>query len=72
MFEGQAPITGLSLIVTVKEQLPVLVASSVAEQVTVVVPVANVLPEAGTQVTAGETVQLSVAVAVKVATWLSH
>jgi hypothetical protein len=52
-----------SITVTVNEQLPESVPASVAEQVTVVVPFANVVPEAGTHVTAETPGQLSVAVA---------
>ena len=43
-------ITGVSFIVTVNEQLAVPQVL-VAEQVTVVVPAANVLPDAGEQLT---------------------
>ena len=50
--EGHAPITGLSLIVTENEQEEVP-QEFVAVQVTLVVPVAKVEPEAGTQVTVG-------------------
>ena len=46
MFDGHALITGVSFIVTVNEQLAVPQVL-VAEQVTVVVPAANVLPDAG-------------------------
>jgi hypothetical protein len=72
MFEGQAPITGLSLIITVNVQVEVFVASSVAVHITVVDPILKVLPEGGTQSIAGEAVQLSVADALNVATLLSH
>ena len=50
MFEGQAPITGLSLIVTLNVQVEVP-QELVAVQVTVVVPVTNVEPESGEQTT---------------------
>ena len=59
MLEGHAPITGLSLIVTVKEQLEVLHTLD-AVQVTVVVPVAKVEPDAGTHVTAAAGLPLEV------------
>ena len=71
MFAGQAPIVGgwLSLTVTVKLQEPVLPEDSVAVQVTVVVPLLKVEPDAGEQTTVGAGVQLSVAVGgVKVTT----
>ena len=48
MFAGHAAITGLSFTVTLKEQLDEP-ATLVAVQVTVVVPVANVEPDAGEQ-----------------------
>ena len=53
MSEGQAPMTGLSFIVTLNEQLddPHEFA---AVQVTAVVPVANVLPLAGEQTTVAD------------------
>ena len=47
---GQAPITGLSLIVTLKVQVDEP-QEFVAVQVTVVVPVVNVEPETGEQTT---------------------
>jgi len=53
----------VSLIVTLKVQVPVSVAASVAVQVTVVVPLAKVLPDAGTQATVAPG-QLSTAVGV--------
>src|SRR3982750_3219231 len=70
MFEGHAPITGLSLIVTLNEQLEVP-QEFVAVQDTVVVPVTNVEPEAGEQTTdaAGDPVAVG---SVHVAMWLSH
>ena len=70
MLEGQEPITGLSLIVTENVQLE-LAHGFEAEQVTVVVPVVNVAPDAGEQITG--TTGYPVAVGfVQVATWLSH
>ena len=59
MFAGQALITGVSLIVTLNEQLDEP-QEFVAVQVTLVVPVANVEPEAGEQ----DTVAAGVPVAV--------
>ena len=52
MLEGHAPITGAEFTVTLNEQdeLPQLF---VAVHVTVVVPTANVEPDAGLQVTVG-------------------
>jgi hypothetical protein len=52
MFEGHAPITGLSFIVTENEQLE-LPHEFVAVHVTEVVPIENVDPDAGTHVTVG-------------------
>jgi hypothetical protein len=68
MFAGTVT-TGevVSLTVTAKVLLPVLPATSVAEQVTVVVPIAKVEPEAGEQVEANTPSTLSVADDVKVA-----
>ena len=69
MSEGQAPIMGLSLIVTLKvhDEDPQVF---VAVQVTTVVPVVNVVPDAGEQTTIGE---VPVAAgSVQVAMWLSH
>ena len=62
---GQAPMTGfsVSLSVTVKLQLAMLTDVSVAVQVTVVVPLANVEPDAGLHATVTPG-QLSVAVGV--------
>ena len=59
MSEGHAPITGLSFTVTLKVQVdePQVF---VAVQVTVVVPVENVEPEAGEQDTVGVGVPLAV------------
>jgi hypothetical protein len=53
MFDGQAPITGFSVssMVTVKVQAFVFPLVSVAVQVTVVTPLANVEPLAGTHAT---------------------
>ena len=59
MFNGHAPITGLSLIVTVNEQLEVLHTFD-AVQVTVVVPVEKVEPDAGIQVTVADGLPLEV------------
>ena len=59
MFEGQDPITGLSLIVTVNEQLEVPHKFE-AVHVTVVVPVVKVDPDAGTQVTVADGLPLEV------------
>ena len=59
MFEGHAVITGVSFIVTVNEQLAVPQVL-VAEQVTVVVPAANVEPDAGEQTTDGIGVPVAV------------
>ena len=50
MFEGHAPMIGLSLIVTLNEQLDVPHTLD-AVHVTVVVPVAKVEPDAGTHTT---------------------
>lgn len=62
--------TGLSssTTVTMNEQLPVLLAASVAEQVTLVVPFWNVEPDGGVQVAASDPSQLSVTVGLNVAT----
>jgi hypothetical protein len=59
MSPGHAPITGLSFIVTLNVQLdePQVF---VAVQVTTVVPAANVLPDAGEQVTVGAGVPVAV------------
>jgi len=52
MLAGQVIVGGwLSTTVTLKLQVPVLPEESVAVQVTVFVPLANVLPEAGAQTT---------------------
>src|SRR4026207_390854 len=70
MSEGHAPITGLSLIVTLNEHEDdpqVLVAVHVTE----VVPVTKVEPDAGTHVTVPAGVPVEVGVA-NVTTWLSH
>jgi hypothetical protein len=65
MLPGQVMAGGsVSLTVTVNWQLPVLPCASVAEHVTVVVPLANVEPDAGEQLTAPTPGQLSVAVGV--------
>lgn len=55
------------MIVTVKEQLAESPASSVTVQVTVVVPMGKVEPEAGAQTTVGSG-QLSLVVGVKLTT----
>jgi hypothetical protein len=70
MSKGQAPIAGLSLIVTENEQLE-LPHEFVAVQVTEVVPVANVDPDAGEQLTIAAGVPDDIGF-VHVATWLSH
>ena len=59
MFNGHEPITGLSFMVTVNEQLEVLQTLD-AVQVTVVVPVAKVEPDAGIQVTIADGLPLEV------------
>ena len=61
MSAGQAPITGLSLMVTVNEHAS-LPQEFVAVHVTVVVPVTNVEPEAGEQVTEGAGAPVAVGV----------
>ncbi len=67
MFDGQVIVGAwVSLTVTVKEQVAVLPAPSVAVAVTVVVPRLKVEPDAGLYVTVAE--QLSEAVAAKVTT----
>ncbi|MEK7832822.1 MAG: hypothetical protein AAB401_17150, partial [Acidobacteriota bacterium] len=53
--------------VTVKVQLPELPDKSLAEQVTVVTPIAKLVPEAGEQVTVRAPSQTSLAVAENVA-----
>ena len=58
----------VSWTITLNEALPVLPCASVAEQVTDVVPMAKVEPEAGRQVVATLPSTMSLAVAVKVAT----
>jgi hypothetical protein len=69
MFEGQAPMTGLSLIVTLNEQLEVP-HPLVAVHVTAVVPAENVEPDAGLHDTIG-VVPVDVG-SVHVAVVLSH
>jgi hypothetical protein len=59
MSEGQAPITGLSLIVTLNEQDEVP-HELVAVHVTAVVPVMNVEPDAGTHTTVADPVDVGV------------
>ena len=61
-FAGQV-IEQAATVVTVNVQLPVSATASVAVQVTVVVPAANVDPDGGEQVTVAP-VQLSFAVGV--------
>src|SRR6266581_2658609 len=69
MSEGQLTVGGVvSWTVTLNLQLPALLWASVAEQVTRVVPMAKVLPLAGTQVTASVPSTISLALALKVAT----
>lgn len=64
MFAGQVTVGAwLSTTVTVKVQVPVRLAASVAVQVTVVTPLAKLLPEAGEQATVAPA-QLSEAVGV--------
>jgi hypothetical protein len=64
MFAGHV-IAGnwASITVTVNEQLPGLPTASVVEQLTVVTPLAKVVPEAGVQIGVFTPGQLSVAVA---------
>src|SRR5262245_15739517 len=65
MFEGQEIAGGCrSLMVTVNEQDPAFPLASVAEQVTVVVPLGKLEPDGGVQVTVPTPGQLSVAVGV--------
>ena len=59
MFEGHAPMTGVSFIVTVNEQLDVP-QTLVAVHVTVVVSVAKVEPDAGEQTTVAAGLPLDV------------
>ena len=66
MFDGHAPITGLSLMVTVNEQLEVPQRLE-AVHVTVVVPVAKVEPDAGEHTTVAVGLPLEVGL-VQVAT----
>ena len=61
MSEGQAAITGLSLMVTLNEHDEVP-QELVAVHVTAVVPVTNVEPEAGTQATEAAGVPVAVGV----------
>ena len=70
MSEGQAPITGLWLIVTENEQLDVP-HEFVAVQVTVVVPGANVEPDTGEHATVAAGLPEDVG-SVHVATVISH
>jgi hypothetical protein len=65
MFAGQVIVGfSVSFTVTVNEHDDELPAASVAVEFTVVVPTANVDPEAGFDTIVGLTVQLSVAVTV--------
>ena len=68
MSEGQAAITGLSLMVTLNEQDEVP-QELVAVHVTAVVPVTNVEPETGEHTTVPPPVDVG---SIQVATWLSH
>ena len=61
--EGHAPITGASFTVTLNEQVLVL-QLFVAEQLTCVVPTANVLPDTGVHETDGAGEPLTVGVKV--------
>jgi hypothetical protein len=70
MSSGQALMTGLSLTVTLNEQLDVP-HEFAAEHVTTVVPKANVEPEAGEQTTAAAGEPEAVGV-IQEATLLSH
>jgi hypothetical protein len=70
MSEGQVPITGVSLIVTLNEQLDDP-HEFVAVQVTEVVPEAKVEPDEGEHETDAAGVPIAEGVE-KVATWLSH
>jgi hypothetical protein len=67
---GHGAICGLSLIVTLNEQLE-LPHEFVAVHVTVVVPVGNALPEEGEHITSADGVPVEVG-SVHVAMWLSH
>ena len=58
--------------VTVKLQLPVLVAASVAEQLTVVVPTGNILPDGGLQAGVGVGEQFSLTVGNEYVTVAEH
>ena len=60
MLAGQVIESAWSLVtVTVKLQFPVLVAASVAEQLTVVVPTGNMFPDGGLHVGVGVGAQFS-------------
>jgi len=55
MFDGNVRVGAVvSRTVTVNVEVPVFLAVSVAEQVTVVVPRTNIAPDAGAQVTVGD------------------
>ena len=69
MLAGQLIAGGaMSLTVTVKLHIAVLPPPSVAVQVTVVVPFGKDEPDCGVHITNGDSVQMSVAVALYVAT----
>ena len=59
---GAEPSMMVWVIVTVKLVVPVFPAASVAEHVTVVIPIGNMVPDAGVQVGPLVTATLSVAV----------
>ena len=72
MFAGHVTVGAcVSLTVTVKVHVPVFIAASVAVHVTVVVPMANVEPDAGTHATVAPG-QLSAAVGVVKVTTAEH
>jgi hypothetical protein len=69
MFEGQVTVGGcVSLTVTLNEQFAVFPATSVAVQLTGVVPFAKVVPDGGMQTTVTVPGQVSVAVTLYVTT----
>ena len=59
---GAEPSMMVWVIVTVKLVVPIFPAASVAEHVTVVIPIGNMVPDAGVQVGPLVTATLSVAV----------
>ena len=70
---GVATALGIGLMITLKEQVAVFPAGSVAVNVISVVPTGKTEPDAGPAVCVTTTEQLSVAVGVaKVTTWLPH